>query len=63
VVHRAGLRQSANGFTGTIGNPNYAGRCIDVISQSPPAGTRVPKGDTVSVVMGVCGRAIAAGRR
>jgi beta-lactam-binding protein with PASTA domain len=58
-LKQAGLHQHAPGFTGTIGNPHYNGRCKKIITQSPPAGTRLPKGGTVSIVYGVCPQAIA----
>jgi hypothetical protein len=58
-LNQAGLIQHAPGFTGTIGNPHYNGQCKKIITQSPPAGTRLPKGGTVSIVYGVCPQAIA----
>jgi beta-lactam-binding protein with PASTA domain len=58
-VEQAGLEQTAPHFTGTIGNPHYNGRCKKILNQSPPPGTRVPKGYTVSIVYGVCPKAIA----
>ena len=63
LVNRAGLRQEAPGFTGTTGNPNYSGRCIKVISQSPPPGTLVAPDSLASIVEGVCNRAITRGKR
>jgi PASTA domain-containing protein len=59
-LHEAGLVQHAPGFTGTIGNPRYNGDCKKIITQAPPAGTRLPKGGTVAIVYGVCPRAVAA---
>jgi beta-lactam-binding protein with PASTA domain len=53
------LQQHAPAFTGTIGNPHYNGNCKKIISQSPPPGTRLPKGATVSIVYGVCPHAVA----
>lgn len=58
-VEEAGLEQHAPAFTGTIGNPHYNGNCKRILSQSPPPGTRLPKGATVSIVYGVCPHAIA----
>lgn len=58
-VERAGLEQHAPAFTGTIGNPHYNGHCKKILSQSPPAGTKLPKGATVSIVYGVCPHAIS----
>ena len=58
-VEKAGLQQHAPAFTGTIGNPHYNGNCKKILSQSPPPGTRLPKGGTVSIVYGVCPKAVA----
>jgi beta-lactam-binding protein with PASTA domain len=63
VVERVGLEQHAPAFTGTIGNPHYKGNCKKILSQSPPPGTRLPKGGTVSIVYGVCPDAIANAHR
>jgi hypothetical protein len=60
-VERAGLQQHAPAFTGTMGNPHYNGNCKRILSQSPPPGTKLPKGATVSIVYGVCPHAIAHG--
>jgi PASTA domain len=60
-VKRAGLEQQAPHFTGTTGNPHYSGRCQKILKESPPAGTRLPKGSTISIVYGVCPKAIAHG--
>jgi beta-lactam-binding protein with PASTA domain len=60
-VERAGLDQEAPAFTGTVGNPHYNGHCQRVLNQSPPAGTRVPKGYTVAIVYGVCPKSITHG--
>jgi beta-lactam-binding protein with PASTA domain len=62
-VDRAGLQQHAPAFTGTIGNPHYKGNCKKILSQSPPPGTRLPKGATVSIVYGVCPHAISNAHR
>lgn len=61
-VRRAGLEQEAPAFTGTVGNPHYNGHCQRVLNQSPPAGTKVPKGYTVAIVYGVCPKAITHGK-
>ena len=60
-VKRAGLEQEAPHFTGTVGNPHYNGHCQKILNQSPPPGTRVPKGSIVAIVYGVCPKAIAHG--
>lgn len=61
LVKRAGLEQEAPHFTGTVGNPHYNGHCQRVLNQSPPAGSRVPKGFTIAIVYGVCPKSIAHG--
>jgi hypothetical protein len=60
-VERAGLQQHAPAFPGTQGNPHYSGNCMKILNQSPPAGTKLPKGATVSIVYGACPKAIAHG--
>jgi len=57
-VERAGLEQTAPAFTGTVGNPHFNGHCQRILHQSPPAGTKVVKGYTVSIVYGVCPKSI-----
>jgi beta-lactam-binding protein with PASTA domain len=60
-VERVGLQQHAPAFPGTQGNPHYSGNCMKILNQSPPAGTKLPKGGTVSIVYGACPKAIAHG--
>jgi beta-lactam-binding protein with PASTA domain len=62
-VERVGLEQHAPAFTGTVGNPHYNGHCQKILHQTPPPGTRVAKGSTVSIVYGVCPKAIQHPRR
>ncbi len=62
-VDSVGLQQHAPAFPGTIGNPHYKGHCKKILSQSPPPGTRLPKGGTVSIVYGVCPHAVANAHR
>jgi PASTA domain-containing protein len=50
---RAGLRFSGR-YPGTEGNPDLPTRCLVVTSQSPAAGTEVPKGSEVVGTIGVC---------
>lgn len=61
-VERLGLSQEAPHYTGTAGNPHYNGHCQRVLNQSPPPGTKVPKGYTVAIVYGVCPHAITHGQ-
>ena len=62
-VEKAGLEQTAPAFTGTVGNPHFNGHCQKILHQSPPPGTKVAKGYTVSLVYGVCPKAIQHPRR
>ena len=57
-VERAGLKQTAPAFTGTVGNPHFNGHCQRILHQSPPPGTKVVKGYTVSIVYGVCPKSL-----
>jgi beta-lactam-binding protein with PASTA domain len=62
-VKKVGLEQTAPHFTGTVGNPHFNGHCQKILNQSPPAGTKVAKGYTVSLVYGVCPKAIARAKQ
>jgi beta-lactam-binding protein with PASTA domain len=62
-VERIGLEQTAPAFTGTVGNPHFNGHCQKILHQSPPPGTKVAKGYTVSIVYGVCPKSIQNPRR
>jgi hypothetical protein len=55
TVHRAGLRETEHGFTGALGNPNFKGSGIRIVSQSPPPGTRMRRGGTVAIHEGIPG--------
>jgi hypothetical protein len=61
-VRVAGLRQQVQGFPGTVGNPDNEGSCLEILSQAPPPGAKVPGGDTISIVFGACRSAITKGR-
>jgi PASTA domain-containing protein len=54
-IHGAGLAQKSQGFSGSVGEPSYSGRCLRVSTQSPVAGARVAKNTTVSIMYGGCG--------
>jgi hypothetical protein len=62
-VESVGLQQTAPAFTGTVGNPHFNGHCQKILHQSPPPGTKVAKGYTVSIVYGVCPKSIQHPRR
>jgi hypothetical protein len=55
VIRAAGLSHKSQGFTGSVGQPSYSGRCLRVSTQSPPPGTKVTRGSTVSIMYGGCG--------
>jgi hypothetical protein len=55
AIHRAGLREDEHGFTGAIGNPNFNGSDIRIVSQSPPPRTRVRRGSVVAIHEGIPG--------
>src|SRR5215208_500012 len=54
LVDRAGLKLRWTGFTGKLGNGRYNVSCIKVLSQSPVAGERRPRGASVAVIETAC---------
>jgi hypothetical protein len=54
LVDRAGLKLRWTGFTGKLGNGRYNVSCAKVLSQSPAAGERRPRGASVSVIETAC---------
>jgi PASTA domain len=61
-VRAAGLEQQAPAFPGTLDNPDNESGCEKILRQAPPAGTKVEKGDTISIVYGACRSSITEGR-
>ena len=60
IVARAGLKLRWTGFTGKLGNGRYSVSCVKVLSQSPVAGERRPRGASISVIEAACRTPTAA---
>ena len=60
LVARAGLKLRWTGFTGKLGNGRYHVSCVKVLSQSPVAGERRPRGASISVIEAACRTPTAA---
>jgi PASTA domain-containing protein len=54
LVARAGLKLRWTGFTGKLGNGRYNVSCVKVLSQSPVAGERRPRGASIAVIETSC---------
>jgi len=54
IVERAGLKLRWLGFVGKLGNGRYDISCVKVLSQSPVAGERRPRGANVAVIEAAC---------
>jgi hypothetical protein len=54
LVDRAGLKLRWTGFTGKLGNGRYNVSCVKVLSQSPVAGERRPRGASIAVIETAC---------
>ena len=54
IVERAGLKLRWLGFIGKLGNGRYEISCVKVLSQSPVAGERRPRGASVAVIEAAC---------
>jgi hypothetical protein len=54
LVARAGLELRWTGFTGKLGNGRYNVSCVKVLSQSPVAGERRPRGASIAVIETAC---------
>ena len=54
LVDRAGLKLRWTGFTGKLGNGRYNVSCAKVLSQSPAAGERRPRGASIAVIEIAC---------
>ena len=54
IVERAGLKLRWLGFVGKLGNGRYEISCVKVLSQSPVAGERRPRGASVAVIEAAC---------
>jgi hypothetical protein len=60
IVAQAGLKLRWTGFTGKLGNGRYAVSCVKVVSQSPVAGERRPRGASIAVIETACRTPTAA---
>jgi hypothetical protein len=54
IVDRAGLKLRWTGFTGKLGNGRYNVSCVKILSQSPAAGERRPRGASIAVIETAC---------
>lgn len=54
IVEGAGLKLRWLGFVGKLGNGRYEISCVKVLSQSPVAGERRPRGASVAVIEAAC---------
>jgi hypothetical protein len=54
IVARAGLKLRWTGFTGKLGNGRYEIGCVKVLTQSPVAGERRPRGSSIAVIEAAC---------
>jgi len=61
-LHDAGLVEHPY-YSGSVGSPRIRTHCYVVLSQGPPAGTRVSKGSPVGIAVGVCPSAMGKDER
>jgi hypothetical protein len=54
IVARSGLRLRWTGFVGKLGNGRYNIGCVKILSQSPVAGERRPRGAQIAVIEAAC---------
>jgi hypothetical protein len=54
IAQRHGLKLRWTGFVGKLGNGRYEVSCVKVLSQSPVAGERRPRGSSVAVIEAAC---------
>jgi hypothetical protein len=54
LVAGAGLKLRWTGFTGKLGNGRYNVSCVKILSQSPVAGERRPRGTSIAVIEAAC---------
>jgi beta-lactam-binding protein with PASTA domain len=54
IAARAGLDLRWTGFTGKLGNGRYNISCVKILSQSPVAGERRPRGAKIAVIEAAC---------
>jgi hypothetical protein len=54
IAARSGLRLRWTGFVGKLGNGRYNIGCVKILSQSPVAGERRPRGAQIAVIEAAC---------
>jgi len=54
IAARSGLRLRWTGFVGKYGNGRYDIGCVEVLSQSPVAGERRPRGAQIAIIEAAC---------
>ena len=54
IAARSGLRLRWTGFVGKYGNGRYNIGCVKVLSQSPVAGERRPRGAQIAIIEAAC---------
>jgi hypothetical protein len=54
IAERRGFKLRLTGFVGKLGNGRYAVSCVKVLSQSPVAGERRPRGASIAVIEAAC---------
>jgi hypothetical protein len=54
IAARSGLKLRWTGFVGKYGNGRYNIGCVQVLSQSPVAGERRPRGAQIAVIEAAC---------
>jgi hypothetical protein len=61
LARRAGLIIKPS-YQGSLGNPSVLSGCVEVVSQAPAAGARLPRGSQIGVAYGVCHAAVGPGK-
>ena len=54
IAAHSGFRLRWTGFVGKLGNGRYNVDCVKVLSQSPVAGERRPRGASIAVIEAAC---------
>jgi hypothetical protein len=54
IAARSGLKLRWTGFVGKLGNGRYNVTCVKVLSQSPVAGERRPRGASIAIIEAAC---------
>ena len=54
IAARSGLKLRWTGFVGKLGNGRYNVGCVKVLSQSPVAGERRPRGASIAIIEAAC---------